>query len=164
MGRDVRKKSPKNHIRRPALAVYRTVLFDYNDIMDAWLAPEAALHFKALGLTAGKKGMTGFLIGHRRGGRWIVERILPAASTPAGILPRFHEIEKIFDDRILGFFLLNPGDTDKKRLLVPSFTGRLVLEMRSGQRIQRPIRAFTVEFAGQFRLNPLPLAGLPPGE
>lgn len=130
--------------------------------MDVWLAPEAAQYLKALRLTADDRGLKGFLIGHRRGGRFIVERILPGGSSLAGILAGFPDVESIFDNRILGFFLIAPTDKDKNHLLAPSFTGRLVLEIRLGPRIRKPIRAFTVEFTGRFRLHPLPLAGPAP--
>ncbi|MDW7760158.1 MAG: hypothetical protein SCM96_05925 [Acidobacteriota bacterium] len=129
--------------------------------MDAWLAPEAAHHLKALALTSGGRKMKGYLIGHIRGGRRIVESILPAGSSSAGLLSRLQDIETVFDGRILGFFLFNPADKDKKRFLAPACTERLVLEIRSGSRTRRPIRAFNVEFTGRFRLTAIPLAGPP---
>lgn len=131
--------------------------------MDVWLAPEAAHHLKALELTPAGRNGKGYLIGHIRGGRRIVERILPAGSSSAGLLSRLQDIETVFDGRILGFFLFNPTDKDRKRFLTPACTERIFLEIRAGRRTRRPIRAFNVEFTGRFRLTSISLAG-PPAE
>jgi hypothetical protein len=124
--------------------------------VDVYIADEARRSFEALNALAPRQKHFGFLIGHKRGHRFIVEKIFPA---PAGLktglrnLPRFDDL---FARRAIGFYASGDLARVKAGLRQPAASGRLLLAFRAAGRAPA-FKAYAVDFDGRFRFLPLPL-------
>jgi hypothetical protein len=130
----------------------------YNPAVDVLITPEARREFEAVRALRAGPSTWGLLIGHKRGFRFIVEKIFPAGAGPAGPGERLiTELERIWPGRLIGLFAVRPGTAFRKAVLGPLFYGKLIL--RPGMSSGKPaIRASIVEFERKFTLKPVPLA------
>jgi hypothetical protein len=126
--------------------------------MDVLIIPEAQREIEALMVLRPRPGAWGVVVGHRRGSRFIVEKLLPAGSP--GTVPderMLAGLEKIWMGRIIGLLAVRPGAALKKTLLGPAWYGKLVLQM-TGPAKAPVLRSSVVEFKRNFFLEPVPLA------
>lgn len=125
--------------------------------MDVLITREASLEIQALGIVRPKTPAWGLLIGHKRGFRFFVEKILAAGNaSPGAAARRFREIERLWPGKVIGLFAVRPGAEFKRALLGPFFYGKLFVELRLSE--NRPeARPFIVEFDHKFRLLPISL-------
>ena len=124
--------------------------------MDAFLAAEARRTIDALDLISPGKNLSGFLLGHKRGKRYYIEALLPA---PRGFHPNSENIirlNRLFEDRIIGFFSFGPRSETGRNLLRPFACGRMVLEALSNKRGLR-FRASRIDYQGRFVLEKIDL-------
>jgi hypothetical protein len=126
--------------------------------MDVLITPEARQELEALMALRPKPGTWGALIGHRRGPRYIVEKVVAAGSpgsVPDGRL--LEGLDGIWPGRTIGLVAVRPSAAFKKAARGPAWYGKLVLAVagRAGSPVLRPS---VVEFARTFVLSPLPLA------
>jgi hypothetical protein len=126
--------------------------------MDVLITPEAMREIEALRAIRPAPSTWGILIGHRRGFRFIVEKVFPAGS--GRTLPSERlvaELDRIWPGRIIGLFAVRPGAAFKKAVLGPAWYGKLVihLSLSAGTAAVRP---FVVEFGRKFSLVRIPLA------
>ncbi len=125
--------------------------------MDALITAEAAADLEILNRLRPAPRAWGFLVGHRRGPRILVERLFPAG---AGVgLPSPVELDAIdrgLGRRIVGLFAVRPSAAFRKAAAGPYFYGRLVLDVRPSRKAP-VLRAFVVEFDGRFLLVPVAL-------
>lgn len=124
--------------------------------MDAYLTAEARQSFEALNALAPGQKHFGFLIGHKRGHRFIVEKIFPAPAgfkiDPGNIL----RLDELFAGRAIGFYASGDVARLKAGLRQPAAAGRLLLAVRTARRAPA-IKAYAIDFDGRFRFIPLPL-------
>ena len=121
--------------------------------MDVHLTREAQQHLKAIHIVSPKTH--GLLIGHKRGHRFVVERILPTPKSFTFPLEKHMQLNQILEDSIIGFFSF---DTDKSllsRILVPFFTRKLFLEISQGKGNKTTINPFVIEYDKKFHLSPI---------
>lgn len=124
--------------------------------MDAYLTAEARRALEALALLGGARG---YLVGHRRGPRFIVESLVPAAGGRSFSGADVRALDALFGGAVIGFFAVGPGRSDaKKGLLRPFGCGRLFLEARRSARNGLALKAFFVDYDGAFGLSPIPVA------
>jgi hypothetical protein len=125
--------------------------------VDVLITREARLEIEALGIIRPKTPGWGFLIGHKRGSRFFVEKILAAGNAgPGTAARRSREIERLWPGKVIGLFAIRPGAELKRALMGPFFYGKLFVELRFAG--NRPgARPFIVEFERKFRLTPIPL-------
>ncbi len=131
--------------------------------MDVFISREASVDLDALKIMRPEPSAWGLLIGHRRGPRFFVERIFPAAA--GAVLPPpggLDELDRLFGRKVVGFFAVRPGAALKKSLLGPYFYGRVLLDVHFS-RGGPVLRAFVVEFDRTFFLAPVPLEPGPKG-
>jgi hypothetical protein len=126
--------------------------------MDVFVVPDARLEIDTLLALRPRPGAWGVIIGHRRGPRFIVEKVAgagnPATMPDERILA---ELERIWPGRIIGIAVVRPGAAFKKALLGPAGYGKLVL-VASGS-IKTPVlRPYVVEFGRRFFLDAVPFA------
>jgi hypothetical protein len=124
--------------------------------VDAYITAEALQILEALDALNPRRRRSGVLIGHKRGRRFIVERILPA---PANFDPKpavLGRLDEIFAGKAVGFF--SSGDLTRTRagLRQPLAAGRLLLATESRRRARR-VKAWAVDFDGRFRFIPIPV-------
>lgn len=125
--------------------------------MDGYLAAEALQALNALSTMAPGKKLWGFLIGHKRGHRFFVEKILPAPSGFRLNLDNFARLDLLFQDKIIGFFSLGGGAKERKELYHPFACGKMYLDGRPSRRKNLRFKAFFIDFKGRFVLEPIKL-------
>jgi hypothetical protein len=124
--------------------------------MDAYLTAEARRSLEALALLGGARG---YLVGHRRGPRFIVEAFVPAAGSRRLSGADLRALDRVFGGPAVGFFAVGPGRSAVRReVLRPFGCGKLFLEARLDARKELVLQAFSVEFDTEFALSPLPIA------
>jgi hypothetical protein len=126
--------------------------------VDVLLTPEARREVEALRAFRPRPGTWGVLVGHRRGSRFIVEKVL-AACDP-GTVPGEELLERldtVWPGRTVGLVAVRPGAAFKKAARGPAWYGKLVLEVAGTARTP-VLRPFVVEFERRFFLDPIPLA------
>jgi hypothetical protein len=125
--------------------------------MDVLITRDAALDFDVLNLLRPAPPAWGFLIGHKRGPRFFVERIFPAG--PQAVLPspgELDEIDRGFGRKVVGLFAVRPSAAFRRSVAGPYFYGRLVLDVRPSK--NGPVlRPYVVELDHKFVLEPVVL-------
>lgn len=124
--------------------------------MDAFLAREAGQALEALSAVSSAAHLKGCLLGHKRGGRVMIEKVLPV---PAGFDPTPENIvrlDRIFRGRVVGFFAPR-GSSLKKDLLQPIACGRLFVSVQPRRHGGLGLTSFLIEYDGRFALNPVKL-------
>jgi hypothetical protein len=125
--------------------------------MDVLITPEARREVEALRIVRPAPATWGALIGHKRGFRFIVEKVFPAGS--GRVLPNgrlLDELDRVWRGRIIGLYAVRPGAAFKKAVLGPAWYGKLVLDLGLSAQKQS-IRPYIVEFKTKFFLARIPL-------
>ena len=123
-----------------------------------FITPEARREIEALRIARPAASTWGFLIGHKRGFRFIVEKVFTAGSGRA--LPDervLAGLDRIWPGGVIGLFAVRLNAAFKKAVLGPAWYGKLVLDLGSSARKQS-VRPFVVEFEQRFFLAPVTLA------
>lgn len=125
--------------------------------MDVLITPEARREIEALRAIRPASSTWGILIGHRRGFRFIVEKIFPTGSG-RGLPDERHvaELDRVWPGRVIGLFSVRPGVAFRKAVLSPGWYGKLVLDLGLSAQ-KRSIRPYIVEFKTKFFLARIPL-------
>jgi hypothetical protein len=126
--------------------------------MDVFITPEAGREIEALGVLRLKPGAWGVLVGHKRGFRYIVEKVFPApirVTRPDEKL--IAGLDGVWPGRTIGLFAFRPDAAFKKAVLGPAWYGKLVLQM-TGPAKAPALRPSVVEFGRKFILVPAPFA------
>ena len=130
----------------------------YNWLVDVLIIPEARREIDALRAFRPRPGTWGVVVGHRRGPRFIVEKV--AAAGNPGTVPDERSlagVEKVWPGRIIGIVVVRPDAAFKKALLGPAWYGKLVLQL-AGSLKAPALRPHVVEFERKFFLDPIALA------
>ncbi len=126
--------------------------------MDAYLSPDARRDLEAAVLAARRSGAAGFLTGHVRGGRFIVEGLVPAAGIEAAADPDLYfELDRRQPGRIIGFFLPSASAAARRMFLRPHACGRLILTPNRSGPPGAEWRGFSVGFDGRFSMESCPI-------
>ncbi len=124
--------------------------------MDAHLTAEARRSLEALALLGGARG---YLVGHRRGPRFIVESLVPVAGGRPFSGADVRALDALFGGTTIGFFAVGAGrPAARKGALRPFGCGKILLEARRDARNGRALKAFYVDYDGAFGLTPIPVA------
>lgn len=121
--------------------------------MDVYLSQEALQLIKALDILAYKSD--GILIGHKRGKRYFVEKILSAPATFSVPTEQHLHLIQSFEDRIIGFFSFKPTAAKRKKILAPLTAGKIFLEIVRNNTGRLTYKGYLVEFDKKFFLSPL---------
>jgi hypothetical protein len=125
--------------------------------MDAYLSGEAHQSLTALSLMHPSPIPDGFLIGHKRGHRFFVEKI---SSSMKGFFPslkKYHEMEKLFDGKLIGFYSYTIDEEKTKKILAPFAFGKLFLEINLNPQKKMIIKSFVIDHEKKFVLLPVKL-------
>jgi hypothetical protein len=131
---------------------------EYNQDVDVLIIPEAKREIEVLRAFRPRPGTWGVIIGHKRGSRFIVEKIV-AAGNP-GTVPDeriLAKLEEIWPGRIIGIAVVRPDGAFKKALLGPAWYAKLVLQW-TGPSKAPALRSYVIEFERKFFLDPVPFA------
>lgn len=124
--------------------------------MDVYLSSDATRSLKGLYLLLSHSN--GFLIGHKRGQRFYVEKISPAGEDISLIAEEYSELSQIYENKIIGFFSFSSNETKIKKILEPFAYGKLFLEICSDKENKMRIKPFTVEYKNEFFLSKIKLS------
>lgn len=125
--------------------------------MDAYLSREAHQLLEALNLVSSTSKSAGFLIGHKRGHRLFIEKILPSSKGFFLSLEEHHELEEHFKGQLLGFYCFGPDENKMSRLLAPHAYGKLFLEINSNPKKKLAITSYIVDYKKDFFFSPIKL-------
>lgn len=123
-------------------------------MMDAYLSREAYRFFEALALVSTEASPDGLLIGHKRGHRYVVEKIFPALKGFSVFPQIYFELDKIFDGKLIGFYSLKPEEKKIKKILAPFAYGKLFLKVHR-QENRVAIESFLIDYREGFFLSPI---------
>lgn len=125
--------------------------------MDAYLSQEACQSLAALRLIPSSSNSDGLLIGHKRGHRLFVEKIFPSLPGFFPSLKKYHELDQLFNGKLLGFFSFKPDEKKIKKILAPFAFGKLFLEISLNQQKKMSIKSYVIEYENEFFLLPVKL-------
>ncbi len=129
--------------------------------MDVFLAEDARLFLAGLSAGPARSRPRGLLLGHRRGPRYFVEQVFPAAPGFAFRPEELRRLDALFGDRILGYFAIGAAASIRRRVLRPESVGRLLLLVAFRPGRPPAAKAHLVDFDGRFKLVRLPAARVP---
>lgn len=120
--------------------------------------PEARTALLSAAAVAKRGAPAGFLTGHVRGGRFIVEGFIPADAALLADPDVFFKLDALQPGRIIGFLVPSPAAAARKPLLRPHAVGRLVLSVRRNASARGlPFAGWAVDFDGRFFFSPAPI-------
>lgn len=125
--------------------------------MDAYLTAEALRAFEAFSILSVKPDFSGFLIGHKRGHRFIVENILPL---PKGLRPSLENtfsLDRLLEGKIIGFFAFPPTAERRSSLFHPFACGKLFLGVRASTMRGLRFEPAVIDYEGRFLARPVEL-------
>lgn len=125
--------------------------------MDAYLSQEAYQSLAALILISSSSNSDGLLIGHKRGHRFFVEKIFPSLPGFFPSLKKYHELDQLFNGKLLGFFSFKPDEKKIKKILAPFACGKLFLEINLIQQKKVAIKSYVIDYENDFFLLPVKL-------
>ena len=125
--------------------------------MDAYLSGEAHQSLTALCLLHPSSIPDGFLIGHKRGQRFFVERIVSSMKGFFPSLKKFHEMDKLFDGKLIGFYSYTIDEKKTKKILAPFAFGKLFLEISLNPQKKMTIQSYVIDHEKEFVLLPIKL-------
>lgn len=128
------------------------------------ITPEARQELEALRALRPKAGSWGALAGHRRGPRYIVEKVVAGGSP--GTVPdgkTLEGLDGVWPGRTIGLVAVRPGAAFRRAVLGPAWYGKVLLETAGTAKSPR-LRASVVEFERRFYLAPLPIAAASKGK
>lgn len=126
--------------------------------MDVLIVPEARREIEAWRTFRPVAGTWGALVGHRRGPRYFVEKVVTAGHSER--LPDervLEELDRIWPGRVIGLAVIKPGAAFRKAVLAPAWYGKLVLQS-TGSAHEPVLKATLVAFERRFFLDPVPFA------
>lgn len=124
--------------------------------MDVILGRDAEAVLRAAAATSRVPLLEGFLLGHRRGPVYYVERLLPFGPALDLREDDIRAAAEALGGTILGFFTLRPGASRRKRALRPAFCGMIYGEgvrPKRGRMVR--LRMFRVDYGRGLVLAPL---------
>jgi hypothetical protein len=124
--------------------------------MDVFLTADA---FRSLGAAAvlARTPVRGYLIGHRRGPRYYAEAVIPAPGIRAFSYTDIQSLDRIYDGRTIGLFMIGRSASAERPRLEPYACGRILIEAKRGAGPGIRIKAFVVEYNRRFVLKPVPV-------
>jgi hypothetical protein len=125
--------------------------------MDAYLSREARQSLTALRLVSSNALPDGLLLGHKRGHRFFVEKILPSLKGFFPSIKKYQELDEFYEGKLLGFFSLKPDEKKIKKILAPFAYQKLFLEINLNTRKEIAIKPHVIDYDKEFFLIPIKL-------
>jgi hypothetical protein len=126
--------------------------------VDVFITPEARRELEALRVVRPAASTWGFLVGHKRGFRFIVEKVFPAGNGRALPSERLLAgLDRIWPGGVIGLFAFRPGAAFKKAILGPAWYGKLMIQLSASADVFA-MRPSVIEFKTKFFIAPVALA------
>ncbi|MFB0565517.1 MAG: hypothetical protein ACETWK_07545 [Candidatus Aminicenantaceae bacterium] len=121
--------------------------------MDAYLSQEAYQFLISLKLVSPKPNLDGLLIGHKRGHRIIVEKILPTQKGFYSSFKNYVALDEHFDGKLVGFFTFDSNEKKLNKILLPFALGQLFLDIHLKEKKKMDIKSYIIDFEKDFFLS-----------
>ena len=126
--------------------------------MDVYLSEEARQHLQAQALESARRGARGLLLGHRRGGRFFVERIYPCSFGDFPSDRDYWALDGIFEGKIIGFYTGGRRAWPAGGKFPPFTFNKLCLKFDADPKKGLVLSPAVVEYSDSFKLVPVALA------
>jgi hypothetical protein len=123
--------------------------------MDAYLSQEALQALRALSLISSNPD--GIVLGHKRGQRFIIEKVLSSQKSFFPSLEKFFELNRLLDNKVLGFFSFHPEKNKLKKILSPFAYGMLFLKMGLIDNRKLEVKSYVIDYKKEFFLKEIKL-------
>ena len=123
--------------------------------MEIILGREAEIFLRAVRIPARTPLLEGYLLGHRRGPVFFIERLLPFGPVFSLTQAENRGVGRLYEGTILGTFSFRAGPARRKRVLRPSYYGTLFGQAGRGRNGRLRLKVFLVEYDRKFYLKPL---------
>lgn len=123
--------------------------------MEVFLSKESVQALSALQCSLSNTNSDGFLIGHKRGDMFFVEKVIPSQKDFYSSRQNYFELSKKIEDRILGFYSFHTTENKLKKILTPLGYGKVFLRLDRDDPDQLDIKPFAIEHDQDFFLLPI---------
>ena len=123
--------------------------------MEVYLSEEAIESFSALQCGPSGSNPDGFLIGHKRGRLFFIEKIFPSRKGFFSSAKEYFAMKEKLDDRILGFYTFQTTDSKLKKILSPMAYGKVFMRFDRNKKDRWVIKSFFIEQEKDFFLLPI---------
>jgi hypothetical protein len=125
--------------------------------MEVFLSLDASQSLSALQCSPPEKNTDGFLIGHKRGDMFFVERIQPSQKGFFSSQKKYFELKQMLEDKIIGFYSFQINESKLKKILSPLAYGKIFLRLDMDESNRLDIRSFVIEHDQDFFFSPVNL-------
>lgn len=129
--------------------------------MDVYLTEEAWQSFWAQALEIPRRKARGLLLGHRRGGRFFVEKVFPCSFGQFPTARRYQALNAIFEGKIIGFYSSSRSAGAAAGKCPPFSYNKLFIEFVLHPKKGPILKPSVVEYTDHFHLVPAALAARP---
>jgi len=129
--------------------------------MDVYLTEEAWQHLRAQALESPRRKARGLLLGHRRGGRFFIERIYPCAFRLFPAAQKYWALDGVFEGKIIGFYSSGRLARTGAGEFPPFAYNKVYLEFDSHPDKGLVLKPAIVEYSEDFHLVPVAMAARP---
>ena len=113
--------------------------------MEVMLSAEAIQFLSALQCDLSSTNTDGFLIGHKRGDMFFIEKIFPSQKGFFSSNHKYLAIKQSLDDKILGLYSCQTTESTLKKILTPIAYGKIFLRLDRDKTDQWEIKPFAIE-------------------
>jgi hypothetical protein len=129
--------------------------------MEVFLSPETIQSLSLLQYGLSNTVSDGFLIGHKRGGLFFIEKAFPSQKGFFSSLGEYFELKQKLDDKLLGFYSFQTNESKLKKILAPVAYGKVYLRIEANHTDRLEIKPFIIEYDQDFYLLPIDLKPIP---
>jgi hypothetical protein len=125
--------------------------------MEVLLSKEVIQSFSALQCGFSNTNTDGYLIGHKRGNSFYIEKIFPSQKGFFSSLEEYFAIKQKLDDKILGFYSFQMSESKLKKILSPAAYGKVCLRFDRNKKARWIVKSYVIEHEKDFFLLPIDL-------
>lgn len=125
-------------------------------MMDAYLSKEAYHSLVGLNNISPNPNIDGLLIGHKRGHRFFIEKILPTKKGFYSSFENYLATDKHFGGKLIGFFTFQLDEKKMKKIFLPFAYGKLFLDIKPTKE-KMQIKSYIIDYEKDFFLSPVEL-------
>ncbi len=119
--------------------------------MDVYLGCEAQKYLEGLALS--RSCLDGILIGHKRGFEYYIELVFPFHKALGMTEESFTEINRHFDDRVVGFYTFSSEEKSAEKIFVPFAVGKVLLRISTNRKKGILVNSFLIDYDDTFSLR-----------
>lgn len=116
-----------------------------------YLGREAQRYLEGLALCS--SCLQGVLIGHKRGYEYYIEQVFPLHKALGMTEESFAEINRHFDDKVVGFYTFSSDEKSDKRIFFPFAVGKVLLRIKTDREKGISVDSFYIDYDDAFSLK-----------